>query len=69
MLNESILTGNLGADPEVFYSSEGNPVASFKLAFQSSKTITSNDYEVKASLFFKCKDLLTTGRYFRPPPP
>ena len=29
MLNQCTLTGNLGADPEVFYSSEGNPVASF----------------------------------------
>ena len=24
MLNQCVLTGNLGADPEVFYSSEGN---------------------------------------------
>jgi single-strand DNA-binding protein len=37
MLNQCTLTGNLGADPEVFYSSEGNPVASFSLAFHSSK--------------------------------
>ena len=40
MLNQTILTGNLGADPEVFYSSEGNPVASFDLAFRSSKKKT-----------------------------
>jgi len=40
MLNQTILTGNLGADPEVFYSSEGNPVASFSLAFKSSKKKT-----------------------------
>ena len=40
MLNQCVLTGNLGADPEVFYSSEGNPVASFNLAFQSSKKKT-----------------------------
>ncbi|MHC4216134.1 MAG: single-stranded DNA-binding protein [Planctomycetota bacterium] len=32
MLNACILTGNLGADPEIFYSSEGEPVASFNLA-------------------------------------
>ncbi len=37
MLNQVVLTGNLGADPEVFYSSEGNPIASFSLAFHSSK--------------------------------
>ena len=40
MLNQVVLTGNLGADPEVFYSSEGNPVASFSLAFHSSKKKT-----------------------------
>ena len=40
MLNNCILTGNLGADPEVFYSSEGDPVATFNLAFKSSKKKT-----------------------------
>lgn len=40
MLNQSILSGNLGADPEVFYSSEGKPVASFNIAFRSSKKKT-----------------------------
>jgi single-strand DNA-binding protein len=40
MLNQTILTGNLGADPEVFYSSEGNPIASFNIAFRSSKKKT-----------------------------
>ena len=40
MLNSCILTGNLGADPEVFYSSEGDPVTSFNLAFRSSKKKT-----------------------------
>jgi len=40
MLNQAILTGNLGADPEVFYSSEGKPIATFNLAFKSSKKKT-----------------------------
>ena len=40
MLNQCILTGNLGHDPEVFFSSEGKPVASFSLAFRISKTKT-----------------------------
>jgi len=40
MLNNCILTGNLGADPEVFYSSEGESVATFNLAFKSSKKKT-----------------------------
>jgi len=37
MLNQCVLTGNLGADPEVFYNPEGNPVTSFNLAFQFTK--------------------------------
>ena len=40
MLNVCILTGNLGADPEIFYTSEGKPVATFKLAFKSSQKKT-----------------------------
>ena len=40
MLNQCVLTGNLGADPEVFYSSEGDPIATFNLAFRSSKKKT-----------------------------
>jgi single-strand DNA-binding protein len=40
MLNQCTLMGNLGGDPEVFYSSEGNPVASFSLASHSSKKKT-----------------------------
>jgi single-strand DNA-binding protein len=40
MLNQTVLTGNLGQSPSVFYSSEGNPVASFNLAFKSSKKKT-----------------------------
>ena len=40
MLNQVVLTGNLGVDPEVFYSSEGNAVASFNLAFRASKKKT-----------------------------
>jgi len=40
MLNSCILTGNLGADPEIFYSSEGDPIATFNLAFRSSKKKT-----------------------------
>ena len=37
MLNQIVLTGNLGGDPEIFYSSEGKAVASFSLAFRGSK--------------------------------
>jgi single-stranded DNA-binding protein len=40
MVNQIILTGNLGADPEVSYSLEGHPVASFNLAFRVSRKKT-----------------------------
>ena len=40
MLNQTVLTGNLGADPEMFYSSEGKPVASFNIAFKAGKKKT-----------------------------
>jgi len=36
MMNVMVLTGNLGGDPEVFYTNDGDPVASFSLAFRSS---------------------------------
>ena len=40
MLNQTVLIGNLGQDPEVFYSSEGNPYSQFKIAFQASRKKT-----------------------------
>lgn len=40
MLNQIVLTGNLGQDPEVFFTSEGNPIAKFSLAFRASKKKT-----------------------------
>ena len=40
MINTCILTGNLGADPEMFYNSEGQPIATFNIAFRSSKKKT-----------------------------
>jgi single-strand DNA-binding protein len=30
------LTGNLGGDPEIHYSQDGSPIASFNLAFHTS---------------------------------
>ena len=40
MLNCCVLTGNLGADPEITYSSSGTQVASFNLAFNCGKDKT-----------------------------
>ena len=40
MLNQVILTGNLGADPEQFFTGDGDPVSSFSIAFKSSKKRT-----------------------------
>ena len=40
MLNQTVLTGNLGQDPEVFFTSEGDPIAKFSLAFKASKKKT-----------------------------
>ena len=40
MLNQCVLTGNLGDDPEIFYSTEGEPIANFNLAFRSSRKKT-----------------------------
>ena len=40
-MNTCVLTGNLGADPKMFYTTEGKPIASFSLAFRSGKDKTS----------------------------
>jgi single-strand DNA-binding protein len=40
MLNQTVLTGNLGNDVSVFFKSEGNPVAILNLAFNLSKKKT-----------------------------
>ncbi len=36
-MNLCVLTGNIGADPELFYASDGNQITSFNLAFRNSK--------------------------------
>jgi len=36
MLNQTVITGNLGDDPKEFFSPDGVPVTSFDLAFTSS---------------------------------
>ncbi len=41
MLNQAVLTGNIGQDPEIFFTSEGKPIAKFSIAFKGSKMKTS----------------------------
>lgn len=40
MINQTVLTGNLGKDPAEFYSGDGNPVSKFSLAFKSGRDRT-----------------------------
>ena len=40
-MNYCILSGNLGADPESIFTQEGTQIASFNIAFRSSKDKTS----------------------------
>jgi single-strand DNA-binding protein len=40
MLNSVVLAGNLGNDPEIHFTSEGEPIASFNLAFRAGKKKT-----------------------------
>ena len=40
-MNISILSGNLGKDPEIHFSTEGTQIATFPLAFNSSRNNTS----------------------------
>jgi single-strand DNA-binding protein len=40
MLNSIVLAGNLGGDPEIYFSTAGEPIASFNLAFKGSKQRT-----------------------------
>ena len=40
MLNSVVLAGNLGGDPEIHFTSSGEPIASFNLAFRAGKNKT-----------------------------
>jgi single-strand DNA-binding protein len=57
MINQCVVTGNLGEDPKVFYSPEGNPVTSFNLAFQSGKKKTC---WIKVVTFHKLAEICST---------
>jgi single-strand DNA-binding protein len=56
-MNQCILTGNLGGDPEIRYSAEGNPIATFNLAFTSNKDKTN---WLKVVCFNKLAEIVET---------
>ena len=62
MLNQCVLSGNLGADPEVRYTQAGEPIASFSIAFHSNKE-KSNWIKVKCfkKLAETCQNHLHKG--------
>lgn len=53
-MNVCVLTGNLGADPESSYSSEGTPIASFNIAFKATKKKTA---WIKVTCFNKLAEI------------
>jgi single-strand DNA-binding protein len=61
MLNNIVLVGNLGADPEVFFSSEGDQVTSFDLAFRASKKSTG---WIKVTCFNNVAEIASTHLQF-----
>jgi single-strand DNA-binding protein len=54
MLNICVLTGNLGADPDITYTNDGVPIANFNLAFHSCKDKTS---WIKCTAFNKLAEI------------
>jgi len=54
-MNTCIITGNLGADPESFFSDGGTQIASFSMAFRSTKDKTDN--WVRITCFNKTAEL------------
>ena len=55
MINNVVLVGNLGGDPEIFFTPEGSSIAKFSLAFKSSKQKTS---WIKVACFGKLAELV-----------
>jgi single-strand DNA-binding protein len=53
-MNTVILTGNLGADPESFFTPEGTHIVTFPFAFRSSKDKTS---WIKITVFNKTAEV------------
>ena len=56
MLNQIVLTGNLGQDPEIFFTSKGDPIVKFSLAFKTAKKSTS---WIKVSCFGRLAEIVS----------
>lgn len=56
-MNLVIVTGNLGNDPEVFYTQSGDPIASFNIAVKSGRDKTS---WIKVTAFKKLAEICQT---------
>ena len=56
-MNTVIVSGNLGNDPEIFYSNSGDPIASFNIAIKSGKDKTS---WIKVTAFKKLAEICET---------
>jgi len=57
LINFVILIGNLGNDPEVHYSQEGNPIANFNLAFHTSVKKSDEPNWIKAVCFNRLAEI------------
>jgi single-strand DNA-binding protein len=58
-MNNCVLTGNLGADPEVRYTSNGDPIAHFNLAFKSTRNKEDPNW-IKVTCFNKLAEVCQT---------
>ena len=56
-MNQVCITGNLGQDPEIRYSQNGDPIATFNLAFRLSKDKTG---WIKVTYFNKTAEVAET---------
>ncbi len=60
MLNSTVLTGHLGADPDVKFSGEGNAVANFSMAFQTSTKKGKKTNWIRVVCFNKLAEIVET---------
>ena len=58
-INQVIITGNLGNDPETFYSGDGLPIASFSLAFNSNSSKKEKTNWIKVVCFNRLAEVVT----------